>query len=148
MTTVARQPRLDLPGTAQRIVQRGNDRQRCFFSTRDYRRYRHDLREIAMAENCATHAVVLMTNHLHLVLTPRKSGSASRLIEQWNAHRVLVTAALNDEDITHIRSRLQRQHTYASGRFRAAIEAQLGRRAGPGKIRTAIEGPKRWESAL
>jgi len=68
---MARQPRLDLPGIAQHVVQRGNDRQPCLFSAIDYQRYRQDLREIAMTEHCAVHAYVLMTNHVHLDLAPK-----------------------------------------------------------------------------
>ena len=36
---MARQPRLDLPGIAQHVVQRGNDRQACFAADTDYLRY-------------------------------------------------------------------------------------------------------------
>lgn len=39
-----RQPRLDLPGVSQRVVQRGNDRQRRFFADIDRTRYLQDLR--------------------------------------------------------------------------------------------------------
>jgi putative transposase len=38
-----RRPRLDLPGMAQHIVQRGNDRQRCFFEKSDYLPYLQEL---------------------------------------------------------------------------------------------------------
>lgn len=43
-----RQPRIDLPGIAQHIVQRGNDRQPCFFNPADYERYLQDLRELCL----------------------------------------------------------------------------------------------------
>jgi hypothetical protein len=38
--TVPRQPRIDLPGVAQHVIQRGNDRQPCFFTDADYQRGR------------------------------------------------------------------------------------------------------------
>ncbi|EQD71222.1 hypothetical protein B1B_04580, partial [mine drainage metagenome] len=41
-----RQPRLDLAGVPQHIVQRGNDRQPCFFSDAGPHRYLGELREI------------------------------------------------------------------------------------------------------
>lgn len=50
------------------------------------------------------------------------------------AYRELVRQAISDDDLTAIRLHLQRQHALGSDRFRAAIEAQLGRRVGPAKI--------------
>lgn len=78
---MATQPRFDLPGFAQHIVQRGNDRQPCFFSLLDDRRYLQDLREIAVAEHCAVQANVLMTNPVHRLLMPRDTGSIARLMQ-------------------------------------------------------------------
>jgi putative transposase len=49
-------------------------------------------------------------------------------------YREMVMAAVNPDDIDAIRRHLQRQHAYGSDRFRQAIEAQLGRSAGPQKI--------------
>jgi REP element-mobilizing transposase RayT len=43
-----RQPRIDLANIPQHVVQRGNDRQPCFFSAEDYLRYWHELREISI----------------------------------------------------------------------------------------------------
>jgi putative transposase len=42
--------------------------------------------------------------------------------------------AIPGKELDDIRLHLQRQHAYGSERFRAAIEVQLGRRAGPAKI--------------
>ena len=73
-----RQPRLDLPGIPQHVIQRGNDRQPCFFSSDDYERYRRELRELSLREGCAIHGYVLMTNHVHLLVTPSETDSASQ----------------------------------------------------------------------
>lgn len=78
---MASQPRLDLPGIAQHIVQRGNDRQPCFFSPNDDQRDLLDHREIAMAGHCEIHAYMLMTKRVHLLLTPRDTGSVARLMQ-------------------------------------------------------------------
>ena len=78
---MARQPRLDLPGVAQHIVQRGNDRQPCFAHTADYLRYRQEFGEAAIKHGCAVHCYVLMTNHVHLLVTPAEPGGASRLMQ-------------------------------------------------------------------
>ena len=76
-----RPPRLDLPSVAQHVVQRGNDRQPCFFTADDYRRYLRDLNEIARRQGCAIHAYVLMTNHVHLLVTPHAIGHVSRMMQ-------------------------------------------------------------------
>jgi putative transposase len=59
------------------VAQRGNDRQPCFFTADDYRRYLRDLNEIALREGCAIHAYVLMTNHIHLLLTPTTPAASA-----------------------------------------------------------------------
>lgn len=220
-----RQPRLDLPGIPQHVIQRGNDRQPCFFDQIDYVRYSDELREIATREGCAIHAYVLMTNHVHLLMTPAAAGRVGRVMQAlgrryvryvndryhrtgtlwegryksclvadddhllrcyryielnplraamvadpgaypWSsyrrnalgdhdplvqshpayralsedprqrqhAYRTLVMETVDPAETDAIRVHLQRQHAYGSNRFRRAIEAQLGRTAGPRKI--------------
>jgi putative transposase len=55
------------------------------------------------------------------------------------AYRKLVRQAVCDDDLTAIRLHLQRQYALGTDRFRAAIEVQLGRRAGPGEDRPSPE---------
>lgn len=76
-----RQPRLDLPDIPQHIVQRGNDRKPCFFTDIDRIRYLDDLREITLRERCVVHAYVLMTNHVHLLVTPSAGGQIARVMQ-------------------------------------------------------------------
>jgi len=78
---MARLPRIDLPGIAQHIVQRGVDRQPCFAASDDYAGYLRELGEAALKHGCAIHAYVLMTNHVHLLVTPRTSGAVSRMMQ-------------------------------------------------------------------
>lgn len=75
-----RQPRLDLPGITQHVVQRGNDRQPCCFEDSDYLRYLQELKELALRRHFAVHAYVLVTNHVHLLLTPSGSGQVAELM--------------------------------------------------------------------
>ena len=65
-----RKPRFNLIGIPQHVIQRGNSREPCFFTEEDYRRYLDDLSETAEKFNCRIHAYVLMTNHVHLLVTP------------------------------------------------------------------------------
>jgi len=77
---MARLPRLVLPGVALHIVQRGNDRRRCFREDGDYLAYLHWLGELLAETKCALHAYCLMPNHVHLLLTPGSESSPARLL--------------------------------------------------------------------
>jgi len=68
---VARLPRIVVPGQPLHIVQRGNNRHPTFFSDMDYQFYLDALAVSAEQYGCAVHAYVLMTNHVHLLLTPK-----------------------------------------------------------------------------
>ena len=75
-----RRPRIQLDKTPLHIVQRGQHREACFFGEEDYQHYLHWLGEALAEHECALHAYVLMTNHVHLLLTPRRAASVPRLI--------------------------------------------------------------------
>ena len=85
---MSRQPRPNLAGIPQHVVQRGNDRQPCFFAEADYRRYLVNLREASLRHGCAVHAYVLMTNHVHLLVTPGTVGAVSRMMQTLGRHYV------------------------------------------------------------
>jgi putative transposase len=57
-----RKPRFNLVGIPQHVIQRGNNREPCFYTQDDYCRYLYDLEDAAKNNNCAIHAYVLMTN--------------------------------------------------------------------------------------
>jgi len=79
---MALQPRLDLPGIPQHIVQRGNNRLPCFLDDDDRHRYPRLLGEALLRTGCRLHAYALMGNHVHLLATPPELGAVSRLM-QW-----------------------------------------------------------------
>ena len=107
-----RSPRLDLPGIAQHVIQRGNDRQPCFFTADDYRRYLRYLTEIALREGCAIHAYVLMTNHAHLLVTPAAKGGIGRMMQ-----------ALGRRYVRHVNQTYRRSGTLWEGRYKACLVA-------------------------
>ena len=76
---VPRRPRIILPRVPIHVIQRGNNRCACFFADADYEYYLDQLRELAERFQCAIHAYALLTNHVHLLLTPAKMDSASLL---------------------------------------------------------------------
>ena len=75
-----RRPRVHLDGVPLHIVQRGHNRQACFFRDEDYNSYLHWLTEALGEADCALHAYVLMTNHVHLLLTPSKAAAVPTLL--------------------------------------------------------------------
>ena len=75
-----RRPRIHLPGLPLHVVQRGHNRDACFFAEKDYLAYREWLGEACKATGCALHAYVQMTNHVHLLLSPPESEAVSRLM--------------------------------------------------------------------
>jgi putative transposase len=75
-----RRPRIHLPGLPLHVVQRGHNRDACFFAEDDYLAYREWLGEACKATGCALHAYVQMTNHVHLLLSPPESEAVSRLM--------------------------------------------------------------------
>ena len=78
---MARQPRLLPAGFPVHVVHRGINRAACFGSDTDFLAYLHLLAEHSRAFACAVHAYVLMTNHVHLLLTPDDALAVSRLMK-------------------------------------------------------------------
>ena len=76
-----RTARLIVPEVAVHIVQRGHDRADCFFEEEDYKSYLDILRTYATQFACAVHAYCLMTNHVHLLLTPPEKTSCAQLMK-------------------------------------------------------------------
>lgn len=75
-----RPARLIVSGVAVHVVQRGNDGGTCFRETGDYMLYLLHLRQLSEQSGCALHAYCLMTNHVHLLLTPASHESCSNLM--------------------------------------------------------------------
>ncbi|WP_344759125.1 transposase [Luteimonas lutimaris] len=85
---MARLPRFDLAGIPQHVVQRGNNRLPCFFDDDDRQRYLQCLRHGLSRFGCELHAYVLMSNHVHLLLTPKEAGAVSRLMHTFSRNYV------------------------------------------------------------
>lgn len=102
--------RLGAAGVPVHVVQRGNNRAACFAGHDDYRLYLRHLHDAADRFACALHAYVLMTNHVHLLLTPREPYGASRLMQHLGRRYV---RTFNE---THGRT-----GTLWEGRFRSSV---------------------------
>ena len=78
---MARLPRLTVPGYPHHVIQRGNNRQPIFVDETDYRRLLDELIEHARAREVAVHAYVLMSNHLHLLVTPESADGVPLMMQ-------------------------------------------------------------------
>ena len=67
---MGRHARLIVPGVALHIYQRGNNKQICFRDRNDHLVYLAIMRDLFAKRACALHAYCLMTNHVHLLVTP------------------------------------------------------------------------------
>ncbi|MEJ2310475.1 MAG: transposase [Gammaproteobacteria bacterium] len=105
-----RRPRISLPGVPLHLIQRGNNRQACFFDDQDYLIYLDWLEEYAEVSRCTIHAYVLMTNHVHLLLTPDSAHSAGNLMKR-----------LGQRYVQYINRTYQRSGTLWEGRFRSCM---------------------------
>jgi putative transposase len=76
-----RAARVVVPDVPLHVYQRGNNRARCFLQASDYHLYLRFLGEYAAAFGCAVHAYCLMTNHVHLLLTPSAPKSCALLMK-------------------------------------------------------------------
>jgi putative transposase len=76
-----RKPRFYVPGVPVHVVQRGNNRGDIFFGDADNSVYLDWLKEAAKRYDCKVHAYVLMTNHVHILATPKEKDSISRMMQ-------------------------------------------------------------------
>jgi len=105
-----RRARLAIPGIPWHIIQRGNNRSACFYAEADYRRYLDTLGEQADKHGCALHAYVLMTNHVHLLLTPQREDSAALMMKH-----------LGQRYVQYINRTYRRSGTLWEGRFKSCL---------------------------
>jgi putative transposase len=104
-----RLPSTDLP---LHVVQRGNDRQRCFLVDGDYEMYLRTLREGAVLHGVQVHAYVLMTNHVHLLVAAKAEAAVSRLMQSIGARYV-----------RYFNRRHERTGTLWEGRYKSCLVA-------------------------
>ncbi len=92
------------------IVQRGHNRDACFFGEDDYFGYRHWLGEVLKSTGCQLHAYVLMTNHVHLLLTPPTPEAVARLV-----------ISLGRRYVQYINRTYRRTGTLWDGRYKSSL---------------------------
>lgn len=103
-----RRARIALPNVPVHLIQRGNNRQPCFFADEDYRRYLDWLTEYAAKSGCRIHAYVLMTNHVHLLLSSDRADAGGVLMK-----------SLGQRYVQYVNRAYRRSGTLWEGRFRS-----------------------------
>ncbi|MFT4993222.1 MAG: putative transposase [Paraglaciecola sp.] len=78
---MARLPRVSPINVPQHVIQRGNNRQICFTNEQDFASYVSWLKEYSKKYLVDIHAWVLMSNHVHLLCTPRRSNGISLMMQ-------------------------------------------------------------------
>ena len=81
-----RRPRVFLPGHPVHVIQRGHNREQIFFGAADAKCYLDWLQDAAAVYGVAVHAYVLMTNHVHLLVSPETPQSLPRAMRDVNWH--------------------------------------------------------------
>lgn len=105
-----RRARVSVPGIPWHIIQRGNNRSPCFYADKDYHKYLDTLGEQAKKFRCDIHAYVLMTNHVHLLLTPWEENSAALLMKH-----------LGQRYVQYFNHRYGRSGTLWEGRYKSCL---------------------------
>ncbi|MDQ1812717.1 transposase [Massilia sp. CCM 9210] len=107
---MSRRQRLVLPEVPLHIIQRGNNRLPCFFADTDYLVYLDLLKSAAQLGGCRIHAYVLMTNHVHLLVSPICDASPGIMMK-----------ALGERYVQYVNRRYDRIGTLWQGRYRSCL---------------------------
>ena len=105
-----RQARIVVPEIALHVVQRGHNRQTCFRHDLDYRVYLKWLGKLLGPTGCLLHAYCLMTNHVHLFITPSRIDSCAKLMRN-----------IGQRYAQYFNRRYERSGSLWEGRFRSCL---------------------------
>ncbi len=105
-----RKPRFYISGAPVHAVQRGHNKSAIFFDDLDYLEYLRYLKQASDDHGCVVHCYVLMTNHIHLLMTPESPTSISRLFQ-----------SLGRKYVRHINETYKRCGSLWDGRYKSSI---------------------------
>ena len=107
---MARLPRFSAPGQPQHVIQRGNNRANLFTSAHDFLEFKELLQLALKRTGCQIHAYVLMTNHVHLLMSQPRPGSIGRVMQ-----------SVGGRYVRFFNRRIGRTGTLWEGRYRATV---------------------------
>ena len=105
-----RKPRVYMAGVPCHVIQRGNNRQACFFAEQDYEHYLACLMDACRRYKAALHGYVFMTNHVHLLLSPETADGISRVMQ-----------SLGRRYVQYVNFEYKRSGTLWEGRHKASL---------------------------
>jgi putative transposase len=107
---MARLSRFVIPGQPQHVIVRGNNREAIFYAEADYQFYLDKLKQACDKHGCDLHAYVLMTNHVHLLITPHKEDGLAKALQMIGRYYV-----------QYFNFTYQRTGTLFEGRYKATV---------------------------
>ena len=107
---MARLPRFVIPDQPQHVIVRGNNRSEIFCADADYLFYLEKLQQACDKHDCIIHAYVLMTNHVHLLITPQTEEGLGKVMQMLGRYYV-----------QYYNFTYQRTGTLWEGRYRATL---------------------------
>lgn len=107
---MARSPRQFVPGYPSHVTHRGNNRQRIFHCEGDYRFLWRCIKEATDECGVAVNAYVLMSNHVHLLMTPGEPSAISKAMHSASRRYA-----------GYFNHRYERTGTLWEGRFHASL---------------------------
>jgi len=105
-----RRKRNYLPGYPYHLVQRGNNRQPCFFEHADFENYLDLWRKKSHHYGVQVHAYCLMTNHIHFIVSSDVADAISNTMKVVGSRYAF-----------HFNKRHQRSGTVWEGRHRSSL---------------------------
>lgn len=105
-----RRPRLELPGTPLHITHRGVNRGATFIDDEDFAVYMQALEQTSREQGVLIHGYVLMTNHVHLLVSAGVVGAVSRMMQ-----------ALGRRYVRAFNARYGRTGTLWEGRYKSCL---------------------------
>ena len=107
---MARLSRVGPIGIPQHVIQRGNNRQVCFAGEHDFAAYASWLKDGSKKYKVDIHAWVLMSNHVHLLCTPRAPNPVSQMMQ-----------SLGRRYVRYFNFSYKRTGTLWEGRFKSCL---------------------------
>jgi putative transposase len=107
---MARALRLQISGLTQHVIQRGNNRIEIFRSPSDFAFFLAALYTACTRYLLDVHAYALMTNHFHLLATPRTTTSISETMR-----------AIGPKYVRYFNRKYARTGTLYEGRYRSCV---------------------------
>jgi len=107
---MARLPRIVIPNQPLHIMHRGNNRQDIFRCEEDMLRIKEDIFYALEKSGCQLHAYVIMTNHLHLLITPENKEQLAIFMQ-----------TVANKYVRYFNSKYERTGTIWEGRYKSCL---------------------------